>query len=130
MPIMSIDQLKAAYPNSFDMIGKFKDPAYLHLKDNAIPFCDPPRKVSIHLKPKIKLELDKMEAEGVIQRVTDHSDWCSSLVYVTKTDSSLRICLDPKKLNESLRRCPHKIPTLEELNPTFAGARVFSKLDA
>lgn len=129
-PILTIDQLQSAYPGSFDAIGKFKDPAHLHLKDDAVPFCDPPRKVSIHLKPQIKQEIDKMETEGVIRRVTEHSDWCSSLVYVTKPDGSLRICLDPKKLNGSLRRCPHRIPTLEELNPTFAGAQVFSKLDA
>ena len=129
-PILSTDQLQAAYPESFDAIGKFKDPARLHLKDDAVPFCDPPRKVSIHLKPQIRHELDKMEADGVIRRVTEHSDWCSSLVYVTKPDGSLRICLDPKKLNASLRRCPHRIPTLEELNPIFAGTQVFSKLDA
>lgn len=40
------------------------------------------------------------------------------------------MCLDPQKLNASLKRCPHKIPTLEELNPMFANAKMFSKLDA
>ena len=33
-------------------------------------------------------------------------------------------------MNNSLKRCPHKIPTVEELNPLFANAKVFSKLDA
>ena len=95
-----------------------------------MPSCDAPRKVSIHLKPKIKAELQKMEKDGIVRKlgVNEHSDWCSSLVYVTKADGSLRCCLDPKKLN--LRRCPQKIPTLEEVNPTFASASVFSKLDA
>ena len=129
-PITSVAQLKVAYPQQFDRIGNFKTPAKLHLKDNAIPFIDAPRKCSIHLKPLIKAELQKMEQEGVIQRITEHSDWCSSLVYVTKPDNSLRICLDPQRLNQSLRRCPHKIPTLEELNPAFANAKMFSKLDA
>lgn len=129
-PLTSIENLKAAYPNHFDRIGQFKEPAKLHLKEGAIPSCDAPRKVSIHLKPKIKAELTKMEQDGIIRKVEEHSDWCSSLVYVTKADGSLRICLDPKKLNENLRRCPHKIPTLEEINPTFSKATVFSKLDA
>jgi hypothetical protein len=40
------------------------------------------------------------------------------------------VCLDPKHLNDAIKRCPHKIPTLEEINPLFAGAKVFSKLDA
>lgn len=129
-PIRSIEQLKMLFPAQFDQIGNFKEPATLHLKNDAIPFCDPPRKVSIHLSPRIKAELDKMEKDGIIRRVTEHTDWCSSLVYVTKPDGSLRVCLDPKRLNQNLRRCPHKIPTLEEINPIFSKAEVFSKLDA
>ena len=41
-----------------------------------------------------------------------------------------RICLDPKFLNQALKRPYHNIPTLEELNHKFTGARYFSKLDA
>ena len=33
-------------------------------------------------------------------------------------------------MSNELKRCPHKIPTIEELNPEFAEARVFSKMDA
>ena len=71
-----------------------------------------------------------MEKQGVIRKVSEHTDWCSSLAYSVKKDGSLRICIDPQKLNQALKRCPHKVPTLEELNPQFAGSTVFSKLDA
>lgn len=128
--ITDIESLKHAYPNQFDTIGNFPGTAKLHLKDDAEPFIDPPRKCSIHLKDKLKGELDKLIEDGVLRRVTEHTDWCSSLAFSTKKDSTLRICLDPQKLNDNLRRCPHKIPTVEELNPQFAGATVFSKLDA
>lgn len=59
-----------------------------------------------------------------------HTDWCSSITYATKQDVSLRICLDPRRLNQSIRRCPHKIPSIEEINPTFTKAKYFTKLDA
>ena len=36
----------------------------------------------------------------------------------------------PSETQSTLKRCPHKVPTLEELNPQFAGSSVFSKLDA
>ena len=78
----------------------------------------------------IKAELDDMENKGIIRKVNEHSDWCSSVCFVTKKDNSLRVCLDPKQLNENLKRCPNKIPALEELNPMFDGAKYFSKLDA
>ena len=71
-----------------------------------------------------------MEKQGVIRKVSEHTDWCSSLAYSVKKDGSLRICIDPQKLSQALKRCPHKVPTLEELNPQFAGSTVFSKLDA
>ena len=71
-----------------------------------------------------------MESQGVIEKVEEHSDRCRSLVTSIKKDGSVRVCLDPKKLNEALRRCPHKISTLEEISHQFQGAKYFSKLDA
>ena len=50
--------------------------------------------------------------------------------FTTKKDGSIRTCLDPTRLNDSLKICPQKIPTVEEFNPEFAHATVFSKLDA
>ena len=128
--INSIDDLTHQYPKLFDTIGNFKGIAKLKLKDDAIPFIDAPRKCPIHIKDDLKAELDKMERQEVIRKVDEHTDWVSSLAYTTKRDGSLRICLDPQKLNNALRRCPHKIPTLEELNPMFTNAKIFTKLDA
>ena len=128
--ISSIDDLTHQYPKQFDTIGNFKGTAKLKLKDDAIPFIDAPRKCPIHIKDELKAELDKMERQEVIRKVDEHTDWVSSLAYTTKRDGSLRICLDPQKLNNALRRCPHKIPTLEELNPMFTNAKIFTKLDA
>eukprot|EP00057_Strongylocentrotus_purpuratus_P029010 XP_011683484.1 PREDICTED: uncharacterized protein K02A2.6-like [Strongylocentrotus purpuratus] len=129
-PIRSAKDLQAAYPDQFDQIGNFSGKATLHLKKDATPSIDAPRKCSIHLRDKLKKELDQMERNGIIRKVTHHTDWCSSLTTALKKDGSLRVCLDPKRLNQNLKRCPHKIPTLEELNPAFSQAKYFSKLDA
>ena len=69
-----------------------------------------------------------MESDGIIKNVEHHTDWCSSVTYVSKHDGSLRICLDPQKLNLALKRCPHKISTVEEINPELSKAKYFSKL--
>ena len=39
-----------------------------------------------------------MTEQGVIRKVEEHTDWCSSLAFSTKKDGSIRICLDPQKL--------------------------------
>ena len=128
--VSTVDDLKCQYPEQFDVIGRFKEPAKILLKPDAEPHVDRPCKANINLLPKIKAGLQEMEETGVIRKITKHTDWCSSLVYSTKKDGNLRICLDPKFLNDAIKRCPHKMPTLEEVNPKFAGAKVFSKLDA
>jgi len=129
-PIKSVRDLKKMFPDQFDKIGSFKTPAKLHLKPDAQPTIDAPRKCSIHIRDKLKQEIDKMEADGIIKKVEHHTDWCSSITTATKKDGSLRVCLDPRRLNQNLKRCPHKIPTLEEITPAFAKAKYFSKLDA
>lgn len=128
--IESVEDLQQRFPGQFDRIGSLPGKAKLYLKDGATPFIDAPRKYAIHMKPKMKAELDKMESQGVIAKVTEHSDWCSSLVTSVKRDGSIRMCLDPKKLNGALRRCPHKILTIEEISHRFHGSNYFSKLDA
>ena len=129
-PLNSVKDLQALYPEQFDRIGNFHGEATLHVREEAAPTIDPPRKCSVHIKDKLKSELDSMEKQGIIRKVEHHTDWCSSITTVLKKDGSLRVCLDPRRLNQNLKRCPHKIPTLEELNPTFSGAKHFSKLDA
>ena len=100
------------------------------MKDDAETFIHAPRKCSIHMKDRLKQELQSMVSQGVIRKVDEHTDGCSSLAYITKKDDSTRVCIDPLRLNAALRRCPHKIPTLEEINPELAKAKLFSKLDA
>lgn len=128
--ITNIQQLKEEYPVQFDTIGNFQGAATLHVTKDAVPFIDPPRKCSIHIKEKLRSELERLVEQKVIRKVQEHTDWCSSMAISAKKDGTLRICLDPQKLNASLKRCPHKIPTVEEMNPKFEGAKYFSKLDA
>ena len=128
--VTSIEDLKKQFPEQFDRIGSFEGKASLFLKRDARPSIDAPRKCSIHLKARLQQELDTMENDGIIRNIEHHTDWCSSITTSVKKDGSLRVCLDPKRLNDNLKRCPHKIPSLEERNPEFAEARVFSKMDA
>ncbi|KAI0223565.1 hypothetical protein LSAT2_025262, partial [Lamellibrachia satsuma] len=63
-----------------------------------------PRKCSVHIKDKLKQEIDNMVSQKVIRKVDEHTDWCSSLTFTIKNDGYIRICLDPKRLNDSLKR--------------------------
>ena len=128
--INSVNDLVQKYPNQFDSIGEFPTTHKLIVDPNIPCHIDPPRRVPIALKDTIKLELDKMVDQKVIRPITEPTEWVSSLTYVTKQDGSLRVCLDPRRLNQALLRPYHQIPTVEDLNHRFTGMKVFSKLDA
>ena len=52
------------------------------------------------------------------------------MVAVAKRYGGIRICVDLKPLNESVRRQPHPPPTVEGILSQLSGAKVLSKLDA
>ena len=70
-----------------------------------------------------------MEADGHITKVTEPTDWVSSMVTAVR-NGKLRICSDPKDLNKAIRREHYPIPTVEEVVASMPGAKVFSKIDA
>ena len=79
---------------------------------------------------EIKEELDQMERTGVIEKVTEPTDWVSSLVYARKQSGKLIICLDPRDLNKSIKRPHYPTKTIEDISYKLRGAKIFRKLDA
>ena len=88
-----------------------------------------PRKCPIHLRDEIEEELKTMESQDIIRKVSEPTEWVSSIVYTRKKNGKLRLCLDPKDLNRAIMRCHYKTPTMEELAHKQSGAQHFSKLD-
>ena len=72
-----------------------------------------------------------MQDIGVISKVEQPTEWCSGMVAVPKANTDqIRICMDLTKLNESVTREKHPLPTVEASLSKLAGGRYFSKLDA
>ena len=59
------------------------------------PVIHAPRPLSVPVRNQVKLELGKLERHGIIARVTDLTDWVSSMVRVRKKNGRVRICIDP-----------------------------------
>ena len=80
--------------------------------------------------PKVKAELDRMKAMGVIEPVDSPTEWCSPMVPVPKPNGKMRICGDFIQLNKAILREVHPMPTTEQSLGKLAGAKFVSKLDA
>ena len=113
-------------------IGCIKtEPVKLRLKEEAQPYAvTVARRVPIPLLPKVREELDRLKATGVIEEITKPTQWCAPMVPVVKKNGKVRLCVDLKKLNVSVRRERFILPTLEDLTSKLSGATVFSSLDA
>lgn len=115
----------------FTGLGMFPRSFKIQLNPDAKPFAlFTPRAVPIPLRKQVKEELDRMESLGVISPATEPTPWCSGMVVVPKKSGSVRICVDFRKLNESVRRETHPLPKVDDSLAQLAGATVFSKIDA
>ena len=66
----------------------------------------------------------------MIRKVQEPTEWCSGIVVVPKPNGQVRICVDLTKLNKSVCRERHILPSVEETLAQLGNAKVFSKLDA
>lgn len=118
------------YADVFNGIGLLPGKSEIRIKDDAVPVVHPPRKVPVAIRDKLKTELDRMESLEIICKVTEPTEWVNSLVTVQKADGSLRLCLDPKDLNDAILRPHYPSKTIDDILPDLADAKVFSKFDA
>ncbi|XP_005088965.1 uncharacterized protein LOC101855985 [Aplysia californica] len=123
---------KREFPDVFKGLGQLKDPYMIKLQEGVDPVClYPAQNVAPHpLLPKVKTEIDRILAEGVISPVTEPTEWCSGMVVVPKRNGSVRICVDLTSLNKAVRREVHPLASIDEQLAKFAGSTVFTKLDA
>ena len=84
----------------------------------------------VALKEKLKQELEKLQHLGIIKKVTEPTPLVSSLVTARKPNGQLRVCLDPKDLNEALKRSHYPTPTIDGILPELGRAKVFSTVNA
>ena len=122
-------ELLHRYRDVFHGIGELPGEYDIKLEEDASPVIYPVRRVPESIKPKLKESLRKMESNKIIQKVDGPTDWVNSLVIVEKPDKTLRICLDPRELNRSIRREHFHIPTLEDIQAKLSGSKFFTTLD-
>ena len=79
-----------------------------------------------------KEEIESLVKQGILEEVKEHTDWANSYVIVEKgtgnhhspnhtVKKKLRICLDPRDLNEALEREPYHTRSVDEITAKLQG---------
>ncbi|KAI4881647.1 hypothetical protein NFI96_006235, partial [Prochilodus magdalenae] len=125
----SRERVKEQFHKLFKGLGKMEGDYKIELRADAKPFSiSTPRRIPLPFMPQVKKELSRMEE---ISRVEQPTDWCAGMVPVPKPGKNeVRICADLTKLNESVNRERHMLPSVEHTLGQLEGAKVFSKIDA
>jgi hypothetical protein len=71
-------------------------PVKITLKEDAVPYSvSTARRVSVPMLSKVKEELDRMVASGVITEIKEPTEWWAPIVAVPKKNNEqIRICVD------------------------------------
>ena len=140
LPLTKQDIL-SHYSGCFEGIGHFPGELHkFHLKLEYKPARHAPRKVPIHLEAAFEEEIKPLMKLGILEEVKEHTDWVNSYVIVEKDTGNhkslnhtikrkLRICLDPRDLNEALERKPYHTHSVDEITAKLQGMTVFTIVD-
>ena len=129
-PVLSKEQLLREYKDVFkEEVGLLEGDYKIRLDPAVKPVKHAPRRGRVAERKQTKEALDDLEKRGMIKKVTEPTDWESSMVTVKKPNGRLRICLDPKDLNEAIMRETYPMPTIEDVASRLHGAKVFTVLD-
>ncbi|CAG2217838.1 unnamed protein product [Mytilus edulis] len=123
------NELSHDFPELIKTSGTLPGEYRLTVAENAKGVVHAPRRIPAAIKEKAITELRNMEENGYITKVEEPTEWVSSMVVALRKDK-VRICIDPKDLNEVIQRENYPLKTIEDVIPLIPDAKVFSVLDA
>lgn len=101
----------------------------IEIDDSGKPKQHEPGRLAVHLKSELKVEIAELEQRQVTAKVRK-SDWISRMVIVRKPTGKLRICIDPKDLNQGLRSPRYPTSSIANVLSRLSKSKVFCVLDA
>ena len=129
---LTLGTILTNYPQVFDdSIGKFEGELHLHTSNDVTPHKTAPREIPLSVKNNFIAEVKDLQQQGIIEKVTEPTEWVSAPTIVNKPSAKngIRLCIDSRPLNTALKRSEYPIPTVDHLLTDISNAKVFSLAD-
>ena len=102
-------------------------PELAELEPGAKPTYTPSYRASPREIEEMKRQVEEGMAAGRIR--VSNSPYGSGVLFVVKSDGSLRMCVDYRRLNKQTIKQRHPLPRIDDLLDQFGNSKVFSLLD-
>ena len=123
-PMLESKKLFSKYPGMSDGIGCLKNTQVTLYIDKTIPpVVHKHDRTPLHMCTKVPAEIQKLEQEGIINKVSGPTKWVSRIVTPPKPKSpnEIRLCIDMRDMNRAILRTRHITPTIDELTADLNG---------
>ena len=101
--LLTREAIQKEYKDVFEGLGHIGISSSFVVNPDHTTVQHAPRRVAVTLQKEVKEKIAEMEKKGIIQKVTEPTEWISSMVVVAKP-GKIRICLDPRDLNKAIQR--------------------------
>ena len=99
----------------------------IELVENSQPPVNRTYKMSPAELDELKKQLEELTEAGAIE--PSSSPYGAPILFVSKKDGSLRMCVDYRALNKLSVKNSYPLPRIDKLLDRLGGAKVFSKID-
>jgi hypothetical protein len=100
---------------------------YIDLIPGTVPIAKRPYRMAPTELAELKLQIAELQQKGYIR--PSSSPWGAPVLFVTKKDGSMRMCIDYRSLNEVTIKNKYPLPQIDDLFDQLQGAKYFSKID-
>jgi hypothetical protein len=100
---------------------------YIDPLPSTAPIAKRPYRMAPTELAELKLQIVDLQQKGFIH--PSSSPWGAPVLFVTKKDGSMRMCIDYRSLNEVTIKNKYPLPRIDDLFYQLQGAKYFSKID-
>jgi hypothetical protein len=100
---------------------------YIDLIPGTAPIAKRPYRMAPTEFAELKLRIADLQQKGYIH--PSSSPWGAPVLFVSKKDGSMRMCIDYRSLNEVTIKNKYPLPRIDDLFDQLQGAKYFSKID-
>jgi len=116
---------------SYNYLKEYDKLVFQHiipLREGAKHFKQNIRIIIPKVKPLVKIEIEKLEKDGIISP-TRHLDWLSNPVVVKKNIGDIHLCVNFRDINKVNIKENYPLPNMEMLLQQVIGSAIMSMLD-